>query len=108
MDGDRVPRIGEVVHFVLSRGNNAGSHRPAIVVGVRNAYTVDLQVFSNGTKGSLPQGDGTPNVFWNPGCVQDEQGHTCGTWHFPEPEFAENSNGRRQSYEQIRNEPAHA
>lgn len=77
-------RVGLVVHFVLNNGPKAGIHRPAMVVGVVNDYTVDLQVFSNGTKGDLPKGDKLPNVFWKPNCVQDEQSHSQETWHFIE------------------------
>lgn len=77
--------IGRIVHFVLNSGANAGAHRPAMVVGVANEYTSDLQVFTNGTKGEMPKGDSLPNVFWKPKAIQDEVGKTPGTWHWPEP-----------------------
>lgn len=80
-----MPQLGQTVHFVLNQGPNAGAHRPAIVVGVVNSYTVDLQVFSNGTKGQMPKGDQLPNLFWKPKCVQDERGKSQGTWHYGEP-----------------------
>lgn len=79
------PKLGQIVHFVLNYGPNAGAHRPAIIVGVNNEYTVDLQAFSNGTKGDTPKGDCLPNVFWKSKVVQDESGKSPGTWHLPEP-----------------------
>lgn len=81
---EKTAKVGTTVHFVLNHGPNAGAHRPAVVVGVKSAYRVDLQVFSDGTKGTEPKGDCLPNVFWRPETVQDETGHSEGTWHFPE------------------------
>lgn len=80
---ERQPIIGETVHFVLNTGPNAGTHRPAIVVSISNSYTVNLQVFSDGTKSI---GDSLPNVFWKRGAILDEAGKSQGTWHFPEPQ----------------------
>ena len=76
-----MPRLGSLVHFVLNVGPNKGAHRAAFVVAVKNAYTVSLQVLSDGTKS---EGDFAPNLFYKRDCVQDEQGHTAGTWHVPE------------------------
>lgn len=87
-DTDRPVEVGDVVHFVLPNGPNAGAHRPAIVVGIVNGYTADLQVFSDGHKGAEPRGDMMPNVFWKPGCVRDEQGKSANTWHEREPRLA--------------------
>ena len=78
---DKAVEVGDVVHYVLPNGPNRGAHRPAVVVGVRNEYTVDLQVLSDGHKGQEPMGDMMPNVFWKPNCVRDETGHSEETWH---------------------------
>lgn len=82
---NKKPRIGDPVHFVLNVGPNRGSHRPAIVVGVRDERTVNLQVFSDGNKST---NDASPNVFYKQGAALDETGRNHGTWHFPEPEEA--------------------
>lgn len=84
MEQHQKPSAGRIVHYVLDRGPRQGTHRPAIVVEAVNGYTADLQVFTNGTRGDTPKGDRCPNVFWKPGCVQDEEGKTPGTWHWPE------------------------
>jgi hypothetical protein len=81
------PFVGQIVHYVLNQGPNRGAHRPAVVVGVRTEHTVDLQVFSNGTKGDMPKGDSLPNVFWKPSAELDETGHSEGTWHPMETEL---------------------
>lgn len=73
-------KVGTVVHFVLNQGPNKGAHRPAMVVGVLCSTVVDLQVFSNGTKGDMPKGDTLPNVFWKPAAMMD-QNMAGGTWH---------------------------
>ena len=77
----KLVEVGAIVHYVLPNGPNRGAHRPAVVVGVKNEYTVDLQVFSDGTKSA---GDCAPNVFWKPNCLQDESGHSEETWHIAE------------------------
>jgi hypothetical protein len=83
---NKKPTLGRIVHYVLNNGPSAGKHRPAVVVEVTNEYTVNLQVFSDGTKGTMPHGDGLPNVFRKVGALLDDNGHTQGTWHYPEEE----------------------
>lgn len=77
----KLPTIGRLVHFVLNVGPNKGAHRAAIVVKVINDYTCSLQVFSDGTKS---EGDCAPNVFYKGSAINDETGHSLGTWHWPE------------------------
>ena len=79
-------KVGTIVHFVLNQGPNKGAHRPAMVVGMRDERTADLQVFSNGTKGDMPKGDTLPNVFWKPNSQMDQNGMGEGTWHVKELE----------------------
>lgn len=73
------PTIGRIVHFTLNSGPHMGQVRPAIVVNVRDETTVDLQVFTDGTR---LNGDCLPNMFWKPGARQGEPGEG-GTWHWP-------------------------
>lgn len=79
----KLPFLGEPVHFVLNVGPNKGAHRAAVVVSVKNEYTVNLQVFSDGTK---TEEDYAPNVFFKRSAILDETGHSPGTWHRPENE----------------------
>lgn len=74
------PKLGDLVHFVLNTGPNTGAHRPAIVVKVVDGESVNLQVFTDGTRSN---GDCLPNVFWKRGAVKDNA-HSAGTWHWSE------------------------
>lgn len=52
----QVPQIGQIVHYVLSSGEHAGEHRPAIVVrvfGDQPTSAVNLQVFTDGKNDGL-------------------------------------------------------
>lgn len=77
---NRKPSLGAKVHFVLNEGPNRGAHRAAVVVSPGDERSVNLQVFSDGTKSC---GDYAPNVFYKKGAQHDPNG-AVGTWHWPE------------------------
>jgi hypothetical protein len=71
------PSIGRVVHYV-SYGTPGGEYtsecRAAIVTETDTSDTVGLAVLN-------PTG-----MFFNRTIVHDEDGHSGGTWHWPERE----------------------
>lgn len=65
---------GDIVMFRLNAGPSAGQQRPAIVVNENRDGSLNLQVFSDGTKS---RDDALPNVF----CVQRvRRGGENGNW----------------------------
>jgi len=77
------PSLGRVVHYVLPDGNNAGDHRPAIIVRVW-PDTVNLQVFYDGD-GTPHMNDGQLNTLWKLS-VPFSAEPKPGTYHWPERE----------------------
>ena len=80
----KLPRIGQIVHFVLAKGARPGMHRPAIIVScMAETMTVNLQVFCDGNGN---KGDCLGNMFYWHTVSYDPAAVTQGTWHYPESE----------------------
>jgi hypothetical protein len=73
------PTIGRIVHYVMT-DEAAGKIRPAIVVAVVDATTLNLQVFSDGENDG---GNHRGNVRHRTLVAHDAAG-APGTWHWPE------------------------
>lgn len=77
-----VPTVGRIVHYVLPSDEhcrNIGQHRPAVIVKVWSAGSVNLQVFTDGTN-DYPFDHG---MMWRTSVPHSEQAE-LGSWHWPE------------------------
>lgn len=88
-----IPNIGDIVHFVLDVGPNAGEHRPAMVVRVRSfdpdpqtsiapEPTVVMQVFLDNH--DLPYDHNNVGIMRPLSVLHNEKEKPLGTWHWPE------------------------
>ncbi len=75
----QVPATGQIVHYVLPDGPNAGAHRPAIITEVWSGGYVNLQVFVDGTN-DYRDYSGT---VWATSIEYSEEAGLR-TWHWPE------------------------
>lgn len=74
------PEIGQIVHYVLPDGHYPGEHRPAFVVKVWGATSVNLQVFVDGSD-DYADYNGT---LWATSVSLDPTGTQLRSWHWPE------------------------
>ena len=82
---NQAPSIGRAVHYVLLVGLRPGEHRPATIVRVNEADTVNLAVQRDGPNDRDEPGVELPSVFWVGTVYQDDSEQPAfGTYHFPE------------------------
>ncbi len=76
------PTIGRIVHVVI---DTQGSHRPAMIVRVREGTTVEVQVAYSCFDQKYIGANATEiNNIAN--CAYDETAKVRWTWHWPERE----------------------
>lgn len=85
------PTVGRIVHYVLPDQHVRGTIRPAMIVRVWSATMVNLQVFTDGTNDRLDAGS-TVAPVWRTSVSEDPEGKP-GTWHWPEREEADGTDG---------------
>jgi hypothetical protein len=83
------PSVGRIVHYVSygTPGGEYGSEcRAAIVTEVTQAEVNEENPAGDGAyRGTVGLMVANPaGLFFNRGCLQDEDGHAGGTWHWPE------------------------
>lgn len=72
-----MPRVGDIVNYVLPTGPNSGEIRPAIVVRVWNEHSVNLQVFIDSSNDGYAY---SRSVVWVTNVPYSED-VVPGTWH---------------------------
>jgi hypothetical protein len=83
----RVPKLGDIVDYVLGEGQHPGEKRPAIIVRVwgdtPESY-VNLQVFTDGVNDFTTAHPGGSGILWRTSVARDDTGQAKNTWSFPE------------------------
>jgi hypothetical protein len=83
----RAPKIGDIVDFILSEGNQQGQERPAIVVKTWQAPSesvVNLQVFVDGANDFITAHPAFSGIWWRPSVEYDGTASKPNTWHWPD------------------------
>jgi hypothetical protein len=84
---EQIPSVGRIVHYV-SYGTPGGEYtsqcRAAIVTAV-NGRAIDPQTLGEADAWDVDLCVLNPTgMFFNQHCVQGEEHHSGGTWHWPE------------------------